>query len=445
MNDALYAPEAERATLGAVLTDGGVWTRLRDTVAPDDFYLLRHQHIAAAFEHLYKAREVVDMVTVSDTLRSRGVYEDIGGGAYLVALLNDTPTTVNAPTYAALVNRLAVRRRLLEAADAIRTAALDTEQHSTPDVLALARNAITQVATGLPSSRGRAWSDVVVEAYEEFERRSSGSQSGVFGIPTGLRDVDYLLNGLVPGRLYVVAGRPGSGKSALIVNMAVNMARAGVPVAMFSNEMAATEHAMRGLALAAGVPYYAVERPRPDAYEANHAITKAAGVELPIWLDDNPVLKPAVLEAEVARAVDAGTRVVLVDGMYRMYADAPTKSYHEKYTEIARALKNIAATYRVPVVATHQLSRAVEQRQDKRPMLSDLRESGTIEEEADVVAFCYRHEYYFPNDVTARGQAELSIAKNRSGQTGVVQLGFKATHLLWHDAQNTARTASKAV
>lgn len=416
-----HSIEAEMALLGSVLIDARELPALAEIVSPEDFYEVKHRWLWEATLALHERHADVDNVSVADEMRARGLLDDVGGPAYVTELINAAPSFLHAETYASLVRDAAARRRLIKAASEIAEAALDGDR----TVSEVASIAETMLARATRQSRPAAVSmaDAAMAYYRQIEARHEVG-GDIPGLRSGYPALDRLLNGFKPGRLYLLAARPGVGKTALMLNLVVNIAQAhhDALVKVASLEMAQEQLLNRLYAALSGVNAQLLERGEltPGSWQR---VTEAAArlSRLNVELDDVPALTPSRLRASCARAAQYGPLgIVFVDYLQLMKPDHRSDSLYRDVTGISQALKGLARDLNVPVVALAQLNRAVEHRQNKRPRLSDLRDSGSLEQDADVVMFLYRAD----DDGQQRDNAELIVAKQRDGQPGMVPLRF---------------------
>ncbi|MFO7246385.1 MAG: replicative DNA helicase [Thermaerobacter sp.] len=411
--------EAEQSVLGAVLLDRDAAHKVAEILEPEDFYRDAHRLIYQAVLDLLDSGEAVDTVTVSDRLRKRRELEAAGGVTYLTTLVNSVPTAANAEHYARIVSEKAMLRRLIAAATDIVRDVYEGEE----DVAGLidkAEQRIFRVAQGRRRQTAVRLHDVLVAAFEQLERLSA-HKGDVVGIPTGFKRLDEMTTGLHPSELIILAARPSVGKTTLSLNMALNAARHGVPVAFFSLEMSREQLALRLLASEAAV---SMQRLRTGYVNEDDwsRLTRAASrlSEAPFFIDDTPNISLMELRARARRLkAEHDIGLVVVDYLQLMHTRGRFENRQQEISEISRSLKALARELDVPVIALSQLSRAVEQRQDRRPQLSDLRESGAIEQDADVVIFLWDNPEYRDSLLI-----EAIVAKQRNGPTGGVQLVF---------------------
>lgn len=429
-----FSQEAEEATIGAVLISGSLYADLAAFLTANDFYLTRHAHLWRAFEQLEKDKLVIDLMTVCETLRTSGKLDDIGGPAYLLQLVNSTPNSMHAEAYARLVQRTATRRKLLMATDKIRASAMD-EGKNIDTVIAESEAAIFEAGNRHIERKGE-WIDKPAErVWDAMLRLYKGKDSGTV-IQTGFDNIDGILNGLDVEQLIILAARPGMGKTSLLLCIMLNLAKRGIPVGMFTMEMSTESLVRRFYSLLSGVNANKMRVAgglTTDEVNRLRAAYEAFG-ELPIYITDEPSPTPRQVMTIAQRLVRSdGAKAIFIDGIYRMSPDYDTKGDETAaYSQIAKALKTMARALRVPVMATHQLNRSLESRADKRPVLSDLRQSGRIEEEADVGMFLYRDIVY--NSAADPHLTELIVAKQREGSVGTVPLHFEPTLTKFIDA-----------
>jgi replicative DNA helicase len=428
-----HSVEAEQSLLGALLIDNPAFDRVADLVSAEDFYRDDHRRIWRHISKLVEASRPADVVTVSESVEASEDKDKTGGAAYLAALAQNTPSALNIRRYAELVRERAVQRRLAQVATEIAEAALAPTGKEVGQLLDEAESRIFQIAeSGARKDQGLVGiSPVLARVFERIDHlHSQENPSDITGVPSGFVDLDRKTAGLQPGDLIVVAGRPSMGKTAFALNIAEHVAlhpSVGLPVAIFSMEMSATQLAMRILSSMARVDQTKLRTGRLDNEEwAN--LTDAIGKlnEARIHVDETAALNALELRARARRMKREYGKLglVVVDYLQLMSASAQGENRATEISEISRSLKALAKELDVPVVALSQLSRAVEQRNDRRPLMSDLRESGAIEQDADVILFIFREEVYAPEKEEAKGRAEVIIGKQRNGPIGTVQLTF---------------------
>ncbi len=418
-----HSREAEESVLGAVLLSEDAVNEVMDQIHPEDFYVPAHQAIFEGMRELFDSNQAIDAVTVSEVLRRKGELDKVGGVVYLARLVDIVPSTSNVVYYAGIVEEHAKRRELIRAGAAVTDVAFDINEEIA-SVLDRAEQSVLSVAerrsTHTLLEIGPMFSGILerIEALEE-----KGSE--LTGLSTGFVDLDKKLAGLQPANLVVIAGRPGMGKSSCALNIATNVAVAGEPVAIFSLEMSKEEIVQRILSSVGKVDSMKLRSGQLGSLWQR--VVDAAGkmYKTPIYIDDSPVVTVTDIRAKCRRLKRRrDLSLVVVDYLQLMQAST-RENRQQEISEITRNLKNLARELEVPIIAVSQLNRSLESREDKRPRLADLRESGSIEQDADVVMFIYRHEYYHPEDQERRGIAEVIIAKHRAGSTGPVEMTFQ--------------------
>ena len=425
-----HSIEAEQSVLGGLLLDNTAWDRIADLVGTDDFYRQDHQYIFGAISRLIDSSKPADAVTVFEALRNSGRDEQAGGLVYLNSLAQNTPSAANIRRYAELVRERSVLRRLVTAGDEISTSALNPAGRDTKQILDEAETKVFQIAE--EGARGRQGfieiqpllTRVVERIQELFER---ANPSDVTGVPTGFVDIDAKTSGFQPGDLIIIAGRPSMGKTALALNIGEHVAvDQGMPVAVFSMEMGASQLALRMLSSVGKLDQQRLRTGRlqdDDWPRLTSAIQKMH--EAPLYIDETAAMTAIDLRARARRLARTCGRLgmIIVDYLQLMSASSEGENRATEISEISRGLKSLAKELAVPVVALSQLNRTVEQRTDKRPVMSDLRESGAIEQDADLILFIYRDEVYNP-DTTDKNVAEIIIGKQRNGPIGRLNLRF---------------------
>ena len=419
-----FSEESEQALLGSLIIDPKMLLSVAALISTEDFFIVRNGYIWNAFLRLQNRQEEIDYLTLSHELEKMGVLNEIGGNAYITSLVNNTPTPVNVEVYAEMVRRASLRRKLLEAADSVRKAALD-ENLAIDDVLSSAETAILSVNEKGVHREMVILQDALSEYYERIEKiREIGEP---IGIPTGFADIDNILGGLQRSDFLIFAGRTGMGKTSWLLSATINIARKRATIAIFTMEMSVEQIVQRMVAMESGLTVQVLRRANMDDKEMVR-FTEVLGrlSSLPIYIDDTPALSPADVYARCRRLQhEVGLDVVIVDYLQFMHGgkEVRGRSLREETSYISKKLKELARELKVTVIAASQLNRDVEKRSDKRPMLSDLRESGSLEQDADAVMFLYRDSYY--NDAPEfPGHAEIIVSKNRHGETGKVVLYF---------------------
>lgn len=438
--------EAEIAALGSVMIDNTALERISDFLQPDDFYREAHRIIYDAMLTLANRSEPLDLVTVSEELHRRGKLEEVGGIAYLTTLIDSVPSAANAEYYAHIVEEHAIRRRLIGAAQEIihlaATAGDEEEPLPISEIVDRAEGTIYRVAQRRIGKGFESIRPLLDSAFERFDTFYY-ERKLVTGLSTGFRDLDYVTAGLQKSDLIIIAARPSMGKTSLCLNIGEHVAiREGKTVAIFSLEMSKEQLVQRMICSQAEVNAHRLRLgmlPETAWQKISRAIQDLWDAK--IFIDDTPDISVLEMRAKCRRLrAEHDLHLVIVDYLQLMRSHRRAENRTQEISDIARALKGLARELDVPIIALSQLSRAVEHRENKRPMLSDLRESGSIEAEADVVAFIYRPEYYAmkeavsseeldtgtkPREEGRVEEAEIIIAKQRNGPTGTVRVGFK--------------------
>ena len=425
-----HSVEAEQSLLGALLLDNQAFDRVADVVVADDFYRDDHRRIWRHIARLIEATRPADVVTVSESIEASEDKDKTGGAAYLAALAQNTPSALNVRRYAELVRERAVQRRLAQVATEIAESALAPSGKEVGQLLDEAESKIFQIAeSGARKNEGLVEiKPVLARVFEKIDLLyHRDNPSDVTGVPTGYTKLDQMTSGLQGGDLVVVAGRPSMGKTALALNIAEYVAvDNGLPVAVFSMEMSASQVATRMLGSIARVDQHKMRTGRLNDSEWG-SLSDAMGKlhETPIYIDEGGALTALEVRARARRLKRQFSKLglVVIDYIQLMAASAQGENRATEISEISRALKAMAKELDVPVIALSQLNRALEQRPNKRPVMSDLRESGAIEQDADVILAIYRDEVYNPESPD-KGTAEVNILKQRNGPIGVVKLTF---------------------
>ena len=414
-------PEAERSVLGALLQDQNAVITAIETLKAQDFYDPRHQVIFEAVCQVNRLSRAVDLVTVDDELRREGQIDAIGGTEYLISLMQSVPTTVNWTHYADIVREKAVLRRLIGASGEIAKMSYQ-QQELLPDILNRSEKLIFDIAMrqGIGAELESARS-VLTRTYDEIGRLAK-IKGGISGVTSGLRDLDKCLTGMHGGELILIGARPSMGKTTLAMNIAASAARSGKTVAIFSLEMPREQIMMRILCSEARVDMQAVRSGSLKEKDWDRLCLALPTVaKMPMYVDDTAGISPAQLRSRCRRLMlEHSLDLIVIDYLQLMSADGRNENRQLEVSEISRGLKAIALELKVPLIACAQLSRANTQRSDKRPMLSDLRDSGSIEQDADVVMFLHRPSYY--DDKADKNLAELIVAKQRNGPLDTISL-----------------------
>lgn len=413
--------EAEQSLLGALMFGGDqAWDRVADVIVEADFYRDDHRRIFRMVRTFHEAGKAVDVVTISEALEASNEADQTGGLAYLAEMANCVASAANIKSYATMIADKAKRRRLISVAMEIDALAYGGLRAS--DAIDQASSLLLDMATKSSGSEPKHIVEVVGRAIAEIETRIGKGE--IFGTPTGFADLDAMTGGMHAGDLIIVAGRPSMGKTALAINVAENVAINGGAVLVFSLEMSDTQIAMRNLA---SIGSASIQRVRSGGMNDSEwdGITAAMGrlYESKLWIDDAAGLSAAQMHSRARRIKrQHGLDLIVIDYLQLMTADGNNRN--EQLGDITRRLKLMARDLNAPVILLSQLSRKVEERTDKHPGMADLRESGSIEQDADVILMVYRDEYYYP-DSAWKGMAELGLVKNRMGATGSVRLVFQ--------------------
>jgi replicative DNA helicase len=418
--------EAEESIISAILIDNNTLLDVIETLAPEDFYRTAHQKIYAAITDLFDKAEPIDLVTLANRLKENGHLEQIGGASYLAKLVDTVPMAVNAQHYAKIVHDKASLRRLIEKANAIVKRCFE-ERGNADEVIDFAEAAVFEISEKKARQAFYPLSKIILSNIETLEEKQ-GNRSLVTGVPTGFNRIDTMTSGLQNSDLIILAARPSMGKTALALNIARNAAvEANIPVAIFSLEMSKEQLSLRMLCSEARIDSSRL-RGGFFSMEDWHRLTDAAGVlsDAPIYIDDSASLSAMEIRAKARRLkMDKNIGLIIIDYLQLMQGRASAERRDLEISEISRGLKALAKELVLPVMALSQLNRMLEQRTDKRPRLSDLRESGALEQDADVVAFIYRDEVYNKDeDNPNKGVAEILLSKQRNGPTGDVFLSF---------------------
>ena len=419
--------EAEQSLLGGLMLDHTSWDKIADVVTADDFYRKDHRLIFSAIATLAEGANPCDVVTVSECLDNRSELDDAGGLEYLAALANETPGAANARAYARILRERSMLRSLIAAGNEISGAAFATEGRSAAEIVDEAERLVFEIAeSGARGKVGfRALKQILPDAVDRIDVLHQ-SEGDITGISTGYTEFDKLTAGLQPGDLVVIAGRPSMGKTALALNIAENAAiGAKIPTAIYSMEMPAQQLAFRMISSLGRVDQTHLRTgkfPDEDWSRINTAVQLMS--DAPLFIDDSAALSPTEIRARARRLQrEHGLGLIVVDYLQLMAVPGSTENRATEISEISRSLKALAKELSVPVIALSQLNRSVEQRTDKRPVMSDLRESGAIEQDADMIVFIYRDEVY-NQDTPRKGIADIVIAKQRNGPIGDFPLTF---------------------
>lgn len=422
-----HSIEAEQSVLGGLMLDNNAWDKIAETVNEDDFYRRDHRQIFHAIAQLVEQQSPYDVVTLSEWLDKRTELEKVGGLAYLGHLAKNTPSAANIIAYAKIVRERSILRQLISVGNDIAGSCYQTEGRKSEELLDNAEKLVFQIAE--KGARGRrdfvSIKDLLVKAVDKIDMLFQ-QDNPITGLPTGFSDFDDMTSGLQPADMVIVAGRPSMGKTTFAMNIAENVAiKTDMPVAIFSMEMPGEQLAMRLLSSLGRIDQHRVRTGKLDDDDWPR-LTSAVGLlaEAKMFIDDTPALTPNDLRARARRlAREHGLGLIVIDYLQLMQVSGSRENRVNEISEISRSLKGLAKELNVPVIALSQLNRSLEQRPNKRPVMSDLRESGAIEQDADVIVFIYRDEVY-NQDSPDKGTAEIIIGKQRNGPIGTVRLTF---------------------
>jgi len=421
-----WSPEAEQAVLGAMLLDQDAALRAVEMVDDTVFYREEHRRLFRAMRALIERRSVIDPVTLNDELERRAELAQVGGSEYVAELVDAAPTAANLEHHARILREKSILRRLIEASTQTITEAYDGRSHA-PDLLDVAEARIFQISQ---QRRDQGFIRLKEMLWPTMERIEALQRSGktITGVPTGFVDLDEMTSGFQPSELVIVAARPSMGKTALVLNMAAHAAiEAKTGIAIFSLEMSKDALVQRLLTAEAQVDSSRVRRSALRDADFTR-LARAAGIlqGCPIWIDDTPAITLLEMRSKARRLkAEHDIGMLVVDYLQLMRSPEYSENRVQEISDVSRSLKGLARELQIPVIALSQLSRASEQRGgERKPILSDLRDSGAIEQDADVVIFIHRADYYDKEDETKRGIAEIMLAKHRNGPTGDITLRF---------------------
>lgn len=430
-----YSIEAEKSVLGALLLDPIKMGTVQSLITEEDFYKRAHQVIYDAMVKVFDRTGVIDLITLINQLDSYDELENIGGREYLVDLSSHTPTSVNIEHYAQIVKDKSILRRLITATEIISNEAyMDADEVS--NIMDRSEKLILSIGEGSQRNRPQEMHDLILEAYERLVKLAEEKRD-ITGIPTGYRDLDKMTSGFQPEQLIIIAARPSVGKTAFALNIAQNVAtKAKLPVAIFSLEMGALDLVYRMICAEGNIHASNMKTGQLTSDEwSSFTIATDTLKDAKIFIDDSAGIKVSEIRAKCRRLKQENEDLALIVIDYlQLIEGTGRENRQQEVSEISRQLKKLAKELKVPVVALSQLSRSLESRQNKRPILSDIRESGSIEQDADIVAFLYRHDYHRHDDDKKDPEhddslpdntVEVILAKNRSGERNTVQLLFK--------------------
>jgi replicative DNA helicase len=430
--------EAEEAVLSAILIDNSTLLDVIEIVSPDDFYRSAHKKIFTCIKALFSKNEPVDLITLVNALREQGCLEEIGGASYLSFLIDSIPVAVNPPHYAKIIQDKSSLRRLIANSNEIIRQCYESSK-DLDSVIEYSERTIFEISEQKDRQAFHSISKIIELNIDALEERQ-GNHALVTGVPTGFSRLDQLTAGFQKSDLIIIAARPAMGKTAFALNLARNAAILGdVPVAIFSLEMSKEQLSMRMLCAEARVDSSKIRSGFLNGDDWNK-LTNAAGVltDAPIYIDDSPDISATTIRTKSRRLkMDKNLGLIIIDYLQLMRGSAQTERRDLEISEISRSLKILAKELNIPVIALSQLNRKLEERSDKRPQLSDLRESGALEQDADVVSFIYRDEVYNKDENNPnRGTAEIILAKQRNGPTGTLMLTFLNSYTRFEELAN---------
>ncbi len=427
-----HSNSAEQSVLGGLMLDNQAWDLVAELVLDTDFYRLEHQLIFQTLLDLSHKNQPFDVLTVKENLQDKGALADAGGEVYLFELVNNVPTVANITAYAEIVRERSVLRQLIRTSSSIANVAFNPDGRNITELLDYAEGQVLKI--GQQTSKGDGpvhIQELITKTVDKIDALSK-SDSTITGVPTGFTDFDKLTSGLQDGDLVIVAGRPSMGKTVMGVNMAENAAiKNNLPVLIFSLEMPGDAIAMRMISSLGHIDQHKLRTGNiGDADWARISSSINMLSEASLYIDDTPSLSPAEIRSRARRMVreKGALGMIVVDYLQLMHIPGyKADNRTAEISEISRSLKALAKEMKVPVVALSQLNRSLEQRSDRRPVMSDLRESGAIEQDADVIVFIYRDEVY-NEDSPDKGIAEILVAKQRNGPIGRVKLTFRGQY-----------------
>lgn len=431
--------EAERSVIGGLLLDNEAWDKIADLLYEHDFYRREHRVIFKSIQKLVSIEEPFDVITLSEALDKDNLLDQAGGLTYLAELAKNTPTAANITAYAKIVKERSKLRNLLNTATEIADLVYEQSGRSSDDILDEAEKKVFALAeSSVSSSIGpESVQDVLPLVVDRLDALMD-AKDGITGTATGLRDLDSMTSGLHPANLVIVAGRPSMGKTLISMNMAENIARtADKPVLVFSMEMPAEDLVTRMISSLGRVDQSLLRSGKlnDEHWSKIASAMKVISQDMKMHIDDSPALSPAEVRSRARRVAREhnGLSLIVVDYLQLMRVPGMENNRTQEVSEISRSLKALAKELHVPVIAISQLNRGVDDRADKRPMMSDLRESGAIEQDADVIMFVFREEVYHKDKPELKGIGEIIIGKQRNGPIGSVKLTFTGQFLRFSD------------
>jgi replicative DNA helicase len=434
-----HSLEAEQSVIGGLMLDNRAWDDIADVINENDFYRHDHALIFRAIHDLAANDQPYDVVTVSEWISSRNELDSIGGLAYLSILANDTPTAINVKAYANIVREYAILRALIQVGNEISASAFNADGRTSKELLDEAERKVFKIAEqGAGNKEGfEAINDLLTKAVQRVEEMYK-SDEALTGISSGFANFDAKTSGLQKGDLIIIAGRPSMGKTSFAMNLAENAAlNTGNSVAVFSMEMPGEQLAIRMMSSLVRINSHNLRTGKLEDHDWPRLISSVNMLsKSKLFIDDTAALTPTELRARTRRLKrEHGLDLIIIDYLQLMGVGGNSENRATEISEISRSLKALAKELEVPVIALSQLNRSVEQRPDKRPIMSDLRESGGIEQDADVILFIYRDEVYNP-DSADKGTAEILIRKQRNGPIGMVRLAFLGQYTRFENLAN---------
>jgi replicative DNA helicase len=440
-----HSIEAEQSVLGGLMLDNEAWDRVAEKVVEQDFYLRAHRFIFAAMSRLAEATQPIDIITVSEDLEANLQLDDVGGFAYLGEIAKNTPSAANILAYAEIVRERAVVRDMISVAHDIADAGYDTQGRTSAELLDFAETKVFKIAEQRTNANEgpEPINSILAKTIEKIDELFRSPYDGVTGVSTGYVDLDKMTNGMQPSDLIIVAARPSMGKTTFAMNLCEHAAiTSDKPVLIFSLEMPSEQIMMRMLASLGRIDQTKV---RTGQLEDEDWARLSSAIELlntkgKMYIDDGSGLTPTEVRSRARRVAreHGGLSMIMVDYLQLMTVPGMSENRTLEIAEISRSLKALAKELKVPVVALSQLNRSLEQRADKRPVNSDLRESGSIEQDADLIMFIYRDEVY-NDDSPDKGTAEVIIGKQRNGPIGRVRLTFHGRYSRFDNYAGSAR------
>ncbi len=422
-----YSIEAEQSVIGGLMIDNTTWEQVADQISEEDFYRRDHRLIYRAITALAENDQPLDVITLSEWLEQQGELDNVGGLSYLGALAKNTPTSANIKAYAAIVRERSVLRQLIRVSTEIAESAYNTEGRTSAEILDKAEQQVFQIAEqGARTGKGyKSVTELMGDTLEKIQTLFE-NDAAYTGVPTGFEDFDAKTSGLQPSDLIIIAGRPSMGKTSFAMNIVESVAvKAKQAVAVFSMEMPGDQLVMRMLSSLGRIDSNKVRTGKLDDADWPR-LTSAVNIlnEAPIFIDDTPGMSPMEIRARARRIKkEHGLGLIVIDYLQLMQLSGSSENRATEISEISRSLKGLAKELGVPVIALSQLNRSLEQRPNKRPVMSDLRESGAIEQDADLIVFIYRDEVY-NEESPDKGSAEIIIGKQRNGPIGMSRLTF---------------------